>query len=717
MGKRSVYLWAILVIFGGLHPTLTRAQSSEEKGAGREQSASAGTEQQQSTTTSAQEDDVDTMVVIGSRSQQELGNVAQAVTMLDAEEISKYQRTTGLAESLKRVPGLIVRDQVGGSTRVTISIRGVGAATNSGLRGVRLLVDGIPKNNAGGSGQDFVNLDLASADRIEVIRGPASAQWGNQSGGVINIMTKEGPPEPFLTYRQTVGSFDFFQERLQAGGQAMDGDLSYYVSLFRNDQDGFREGTDYFNNGFHSKFNLDISDKSELMMTFAYDELEQLIPAALTAEEMAEDRTQLVGQATLAKLDEFRSGVTYTRRNNLFDGDRLEFSGYYVPREIPELVVPSVIIDQFFVNRGAQASYSLDLPFIKFMDVRLTGGIDFQDTPLKSNLSFRSGGTFSSTDENARVWAGYFITAFDITDKLTFNFGGRVDKIEFEQTELARPNQETVVRNFSEFNINTGVAYDVLPSVSAYFNYGEAFQAPIIGNLRDSPFPGGEGILNTIADPQEVESFELGARGQLLDRINFETAVFYQKIDNFFTTPEFERNPENPVAGDTFTALVNAGEVEQWGFELGAGIELPYNFSLDLTYAYSDFEFEKFRVNEDDFAGNELPGIPDHSLFADLGYRHKSGFNASLTVSYIGDVFADNANTQAALIESYTKVDLRAGFENWRLFGIQVEPFISINNILDEKFVSQPNFNATQGRFFNPSPDRNAFGGLSVTFE
>jgi len=156
-------------------------------------------------------DVLESVVVTGTRSEQEIGKIASAVSVINRDEIQKGQRVSTLEESLKRVSGVRVEDELGGNgSRVRIIVRGAGTRANSpagsGVRGVKVLVDGLPKNNAGGSAQDLTNIDLQSAQRIEVLKGPSSVLYGNQSGGVVNILTEDPPAKPTFAYRQTFGA-------------------------------------------------------------------------------------------------------------------------------------------------------------------------------------------------------------------------------------------------------------------------------------------------------------------------------------------------------------------------------------------------------------------------------------------------------------------------------------------------------------------------------
>ena len=315
---------------------------------------------------------LETVVVSGTRREAVLADVPAALTLVGKDTIQLMQRGSNLEESLRRVPGALLRDQLGGSSRITISIRGAGATATDGARGVRLYVDGIPKNNAGGSAQDFINIDLSSAESIEVLRGPSSALYGNQAGGVVSITSESGGPRPAVSLSQVLGSYGFSRTHFGGGGQTGGGRFNYFGTTYKTILDGFRDDSKQDSTGFTGKFGVTMNDSSTLSFVAGYDNQTQHLPGALTAAEMAADPRQAnpvavaLGGNVLA-LDEFRFGGTYRRA---FSGAQLEATGYYTPRGIGYLYVETRRTNQGFVNRGA--SGRVVVPTVFGTPIRLT---------------------------------------------------------------------------------------------------------------------------------------------------------------------------------------------------------------------------------------------------------------------------------------------------------------------------------------------------------
>ena len=223
-----------------------------------------------------------TLVTSATRSGQQLGNVPAAVSVISQDVIQATgRRNTNLEEALRTVPGLVIRDQLGGASRVTIAIRGAGSSNAFGVRSIRLLIDGIPKNNAGGSGQDLANLDMASVQSIEVLRGPASTLYGNQAGGVVAVTTEAGG-EPRRQLQVLGGSYGFARVHGKATGEAFGGTVSYLGSAWRTQQEGYRANSNFDQTGFSSKLVYRPNERSTITGVMSYDNLGQDVSGALT---------------------------------------------------------------------------------------------------------------------------------------------------------------------------------------------------------------------------------------------------------------------------------------------------------------------------------------------------------------------------------------------------------------------------------------------------
>lgn len=660
------------------------------------------------------------VVVSASRSGQELAKVPASVSVVSQDVIQGTgRRNTSIEEVLRTVPGVVIRDQLGGASRATIAIRGAGSSNSFGVRSIRLMIDGVPKNNAGGSGQDLANLDMSSIASIEVLRGPASTLYGNQAGGVVSL-TSEAGGETKRQLQVLGGSFGFARVHAKATGEAFGGTLGYLFSAWRTQQDGYRDNSNFDQTGFSSKFVLKPDTRSTITAVMSYDNLGQDVSGGLTAGEMRAtptiaDSTSFarVGGVRLdnfGRFDEFRFGLNVQR--SLTATEQLETQLFYVPRTIHKGPALTQFIQQGFENRGVTARLLSTRP-LGSVGSRFTTGVDFHDTPIQTTTTGRPGTTaagtaFSSFDEQATNVGVYVLEELALGSDVTLTAGARYDNIRFKQQNKLRRDQ-TEPRTFTRTTPKVGLTYRVSPSLSTFANLSESFEAPVIGNLRNSPRTDGEFITNQVVKPLSIRTLEVGTRG-VIGRGSFELTVFTQKLRDQQVSVNFVRPA--PLTGQ-FGALVNAAEVKQSGVEAGAKFALTSALTVAGTYTYSDFSFSRYVAGTNNFSGNELPGIPKHNGFLELRYQDSRGLTGGLEYQSVGKFYVNDANT--AENDAYSLVNLRAGWAR-PLGRTEFAPFVAVNNLFSEKYSSQPQINAGAGRFFNPLPGINYAMGLKISW-
>jgi iron complex outermembrane recepter protein len=659
---------------------------------------------------------LETVVVSGTRRQAELANVPAAVTLVGRETIQHMQRGSNLEESLRRVPGALFRDQLGGSSRVTISIRGAGATAADGARGVRLFIDGIPKNNAGGSAQDFINIDLSAAERIEVLRGPSSALYGNQAGGVVSITTESGGPRPGFALSQVLGAYDFSRTHFGGGGQASNGRFNYFGTAFKTALDGFRENANQDDAGFTGKLGMTIDERSTLSVVTAYDHSTQRLPGELTAEEMAANPRQAnpvamaFGGTSLA-LDEFRSGGTYRRD---FTAAQVEATGYYTPRGVAYLNIETLRLNQHFVNRGA--SGRLVVPALFGTPARLTTGVDYQNTPITTGSFGRAnttlaGRSLSEVEESATTVGPFALVDVALGDRVSATAGLRYDHITFSTENLIRPQDGRSEIVYEQFSPRIGLTFRLTQGLALYSSYNEGFEAPVLDQLRNSPARDGEFVANRSVKPFDVRAFEVGARGQIGRRLSFEASAYRQRTNNLIVSQSFLRLP--PLTGQ-FTAVVNAGKVDQNGLEFGATLRPFTGVQMTGSYTYSDFTYRDFVTGGQRFSGRTVPGVPAHNAFADVSYRTGRGLTMAFDIQHVGRFFLNDLNT--ASNDPYVVANLRVGYDLRLSRGFELSPWVGLQNLRDEVYVAQTRPNAAAGRYFNPLPGLTLLAGVKFGY-
>ncbi len=208
---------------------------------------------------------LDEIVVTATRRETSIRDVARSISVVDKERIQLGAQQLGLDEALAGVPGLYMQNRYNFAQDLRISLRGFGARSSFGIRGIKVLVDGIPETLPDGqAGVD--SIDIGSAQSIEVLRGPASSLYGNASGGVISISSELGSEDPYIEGRVAGGEFGYQQYQLKSAGKW--GDSDYLVNVSRTELDGYRDQSNARGGLLNSKFGIPLNDNDQLIAVF-----------------------------------------------------------------------------------------------------------------------------------------------------------------------------------------------------------------------------------------------------------------------------------------------------------------------------------------------------------------------------------------------------------------------------------------------------------------
>ena len=660
----------------------------------------------------AQTSELEEIVVQATRLETTLDRAPAAISVIGTDDIQLARQQLGLDESLSRVPGLFMQNRYNFAQDLRVSIRGFGARAAFGIRGVKILVDGIPETLPDGQGA-VDSIDIGSARQIEVIRGPSSSLYGNASGGVISVVSEEGPEIPYLSARMSAGAYDFRKVQLKGGGRT--DRMDYMLSLSDTSIDGYRVHSESENTQLSGRFNFDLGNDASLLAVVNYtDQPVSNDPGGIDAVQAAADprsaRDANVSFDAGEALEQTRVGFVYNLP--LGESNALQARTYHVSRDfsnkLPFTGGGAVEIDRGFTSGGVSYTHS---GMLGSYPNRLIVGFDFDDQDddrrrFDNQLGVVGPLTF---DQNERVRArGLFLqNALTLSDAIELSFGLRFDEVEFDVTDrFLADGDDSGSRTLDNVNPMIGIVADITPELSVYGTIATAFETPTTTEFAD---PSGAGGFNLSLEPQEATSLELGVRGSLGARSRFEAALFSIDVEDELIP--FETN------GREFFA--NAGQSGRTGIEFSLSSDPIENVSLLFSYTYSDFEFDRFVDNDGtDFSGNRIPGSPEHLLFGEVTYNHPRGWFAALDFLYVDDQFADNGNS--AVNPSYRVSNLRLGLET-SIGEFAAFPFIGINNLFDETYNANLRINAFGPpgleRYFEPGPERNVYAGIELRYD
>lgn len=650
------------------------------------------------------------ITVEATRVEKSLYEIPASVGAVEKDDIQYGRQQLGLDESLNKIPGIFMQNRYNFNQDLSVSIRGFGVA-DFGIRGVKIYVDGIPNTTPDGQGQ-IDNIDIGSIERMEVIRGPSSSLYGTASGGVINIYTEDGPvARPYVEGRAQFGSFGFEQEHIKAGGQQ--GKLNYIVSAQRLNYDGFRENSHIERYLFNSKFRWEIDSTSDFTVVANFlDKPIAQDPGGLTEDQLKEDRGQAVPNQTrfdageTAEQQQF--GLVYKKRFN--ENNETTLRNYHVFRNFNgKLPFPNAIaFDRYFTGGGIQHTYS-DQIFGR--NNRLTIGADVDSQMDERQRYFNNNGQVGALlvdqDEDVLSWGIFVQNEFSLREDLELSVGFRYDEVEFDFTDkFLSDGDDSGTVTFDEFSPAGGILYKYNDFVNLYGSISTSFETP---SSTEFATPDDSGGFNQNLDSSTSTNYEVGVKGVLPGRTSYQLSIFH--ID---TKDELLIAGTSPGGSEFFE---NAGETTRDGIEAAVTFRPLQGLDVTLNYTYADLEFESFVDGTgNNFTGNKIPGTPEQFGYAEVAYYSPTGLYAVFDAQYVDQIQVNNDNTPGTETSQYVVANLRFGATKYYK-DLEFTPFFGINNIFDRKYVGNVRVNGPGNRFYEPAPELNVFGGLTVKFQ
>ncbi|BCB06950.1 TonB-dependent receptor [Vreelandella venusta] len=649
-----------------------------------------------------------TVEVSAPRLARELYATPAAVSTLAHEDLAQGRQRVRLDEALNRVPGVFLQNRDNFAQGQRIAIRGFGARAPFGVRGITVMVDGIPYTLPDGQAQ-LDAIDLDSAERIEVIRGPSSVLYGNAAGGVIDVTTGDGRDSPATRLRMDAGSDGYRKVALQNGG--VQGDWSHHISLTALNVDGYREQSSTEKYLLNAKLRRELG--SERAVTAIINLLENPRsedPGALNAREVAAGRDQAAPNSLALdagqNVDQQLLGLQY---EDLAAGDgELYLKGFIAQRDF-EQQLPFVGSSRLGYQRdymGASAEYhhevalgSLPLSYIVGVDVARQ-----EDERFRNDVDAQGAVGEPLADETqAATAAGVFAQGdLALSEQLSLSLGVRFDRVALDVDDrFLDDGDQSGKRTFNEWSGSAGLSYRYRPQHQAYINTGTAFETPTFSEFAN---PAGGGF-NPVVEPQKAWNREIGLRGYIEPlAMDYDLALFSIRV----------RDELVPYDEGGRTFYQNAGDTNRDGLELALGWQLADQWRLDSALTLARYEFDKFATPSERFDGNRIPGLPEQTWVTQLTWENFDQRFATLETEYIGDLVADNAN--ATEVDSYWLLNLRVG-DGWQLSeDTRLSAYLGLRNLLDEKHYANVRLNGTFGRFYEPAPGRSVYGGVELSF-
>ena len=646
-------------------------------------------------------------MVTAARLERELLRSPAAVSLVGEEALQTARQQLQLDETLNRVPGLFFQNRYNFAQNLRVSVRGFGARSPFGIRGVRLLVDGFPETLPDGQAQ-VDGIDLESIRLAEVLRGPSSALYGNASGGVISLRTEDGRGvDPQAQARATWGSHGFERYGFRAGGQF--DDWNAYISAWDLRYDGYREQSRTEKRLLNAHLGRELGPERHLGLVLTL--LDQPLgqdPAALNGAQVENNRRAAGGQAVQVnsrqEVTQHRLGLRYTDAASL--PGELNAYAFAARRDflqqLPSTFFPSLIeFERDFFGGGLQYTDDLDLAG---PDTRYTVGVDLarqRDDRRRFTVTPQAQRAMQTQDELQRADNAGLFGQLDLglSENWRAVLGLRYDRITLDIDDRFGERVGSGRRSYDEVSWTAGLSYFAAPGRQIYLNAGTAFETPTFTEIKDAA--GGVGFSRDL-EPQRARNLELGLRDESRELLSLSAALFRVETRDEIVIVDSQ---------DGLNIFDNAGRTRRDGLELGAEYRLGPSFSLSAAYTWSRFRFTEFQDANAVFDGNRLPGLPEHALFAEAAWRAESGWFFIADTLLVSEVYADNTNAER--VAGYGLINARAG-RSFSVGNWSWEAFAALNNLTDREYFSNIRVNANNAAFFEAAPERNVFFGLRV---
>jgi iron complex outermembrane receptor protein len=633
--------------------------------------------------------------------------VPGSVQLVGPAEI-RATRQANLHDVLRFVPGVWVQPRFGAADESQLSIRGSGLRNNFHLRGVNVLVNGMPYRNADGF-TDFESLELLSTQDIQVYKGANALRYGASTlGGAVNLETRTGyTAEPFGAFAQG-GAYGFFKGQASSG--MVRGPFNYYASYARTQLDGYRESSAQQRDRVNAHVGYALSPAVDLRAFYLFAHVEEDLPGNLTAEELRTDPRAAVAENVTNRWgrDYDLHHVGLQARAQLGRDTRIEAAPYFQYRDIVHPIFQ--VIDQVSRDWGAEVRLEHTGPLAGRQN-RFTLGVQPSYGNVDNQNFVNQGGEEGDLAKHQRDVAGgvgvYAEDALHLAPRLTAVVGLRYARDVRKTEDFFLTNGDQTGREvFTAWTPRVGLLFDV-PAVDGqlYANASRTWEPPLLLELNSLAVPGFVDL-----EAQDAWQFEVGTRGRSRG-VEWDVSAYDVELRDEILNINVQPFPNAPFTVPTYR---NADRTRHYGVETGLGYTLPMSLLTgagggDRLGARVAYTFARYRYVEDaEYKGNDIPGAPGHVLQGEVVYRHPSGLTLRPNVEWVpGSYYVNSANTESN--DGWTTLGMRAELLVPRLGAML---FVEGRNLADERYSGSVNVDDAAGRFYQPADARSVYLGL-----
>ncbi len=711
-----------------------------------------GTVSAQNTTDTSSLINLSTVEILANKIPVTLQNNPGSVSLVSEKMLTTMPKSIGAEEALRLVPGVRIDNQHDGE-RVHISIRGQGILTERGLRGINVIIDGIPLNDPSGFAPDLYDVDWNTVRSIEVLRGPAAIYVGGGAAGVLNITTVSGGEKSINgELMQLIGSNGFKKSFIQVDGtldmsaEKANTDKSaagYRVSFSRSDGDGYRDHQGFYSNKLYEKMQLKLNSKLSLTQVISHTDYFQQNPEGLNISQLDNvlqanpdarpfNEYQKTNRTTLGINSNYNFnksndvGITawYRTWNYKETSNRAaEYRNYNVPGVTAQY-------NLHFVESDIRNYMSIGLDYkiqqINMYKLQSASNPDRKESMDESNLETNVLLANQIIDQNSLgLWASWKMEYNDFKILASLRYDNMQNQL---TNKMMAPDTAITSKDFDHTSIRIGASYQLEKAATVFLNFSQGFLPPSTEELANNPV--GYSGFNTHLVPATSDCFEGGLRGYVLsNRIFYEITAFTMSTENdFFRFKQSGRGNQEVFYG-------NAGNSSRKGIEAFISFKIANSLSVKAAYTYADYKYKSATIDPiytdtayvltaPPASGQQLPNSPKHQLFAEANWAFSKHFKVTLGTEFQSKwaIYTD-ANAYAEELDDSVYKNWQEGFNlwnarlayEWEFKGLTGELSLSARNVTGEKYMAftEPD---PDGNSYQPGPAGEIFGGLKINF-
>ena len=645
---------------------------------------------------SIQKIDLDNVIVKSTKINANTKQIPLSVSIKNFRDEKNYNSQSSFSDFTRNTPGLFTSSSNNFSQDLRISIRGFGARSAFGIRGIKLIVDGIPETTPDGQSQ-LDNLPLGLVSNVEILRGPNANLYGNSSGGVISINTLTDSSEKY--YRNS-GIFGAYQYQSLQKTRILDwNNSSLIIHYDKRRSNGYRDQSGYKSNILNLKYINELDNNNKIVWQINYTDSPYAYDAGgLKLSDVENDRRQArknnIDYDTYEKVKHLKTGVSWNHKRN--ENSFFDSYFFYQKRDfftkLPFNFGGIISLDRDYYGLGTKYTKK------HFHDNRnrtLVLGLDYLNQSddrkrYKNDFGVQGEMTFDQI-EQFKSTGLYMLSQTNYDSGLLVRYG-----IRYDINDIGTDSSSSIV--LDKLNPSVGLSYKVNSNDNIFFSFGTSFETPTLNELSNNP--NGVGLNEDLKSSSSL-NYEVGWR-KAVSNLTLEAIAYVISSENEILPYELEQFP-----GKNF--YQNVGSTSRYGLELNSQLSFKGG-RINLSYTLSKNKFEDFLIDNNNLADNLIPGIPSQMLDLDIIFKLSRDRSLIISNRLIGERYADNANE--TLISSYNLLNIKYSKE---IFSSS-EIFLGVNNAFNQEYFDNIRINAFGKRYYEPAPKRNFYFGINFSF-